>query len=111
VYSLYAGVAEIDRRLDRVSGWLADGGGEREHWIFEFGQSPLTMGGEQAQAGYILHVLDWASREPAFRGACVFALADYAERMGLRAPSGRPRHAWNALRDVIRQTPSAKSAD
>jgi hypothetical protein len=115
IYSLFQRPESIERQLSRVSQWLAAGGAEHEHWIFEFGQSPLTMGGERAQAGFILQVLDWAVREPAFRGACVFALADYAERMGLLASNGRRRETWTAVRDLAQMShgednqPDAKS--
>lgn len=60
------------------------------------------MGGGRAQAGFILHVLEWASHEEAFRGACVFALADYAERTGLLASDGRRRYAWTMVHQTAR---------
>lgn len=110
IYAVYEGTHSIDQKLDRVSQWLAAGGADYEHWLFEFGQSPLTMGGERAQAGFILHVLDWAAREPAFHGGCVFALADYAERMGLVASNGRRRYAWGVLQELAARCPGNEGA-
>jgi hypothetical protein len=37
----------------------------------------------------------WAMRQPDMGGGCVFALGDYAEKMGLLNSSGRKRQAYH----------------
>ena len=81
--------------LSKVQGWIEQHGRDREPWVFEFGQSPLTMGGESAQSHYIQFVTAWAMRQPDMGGGCVFALGDYAEKMGLLNSTGRKRQAYH----------------
>ncbi|NOY83193.1 MAG: hypothetical protein GXP31_19540 [Kiritimatiellaeota bacterium] len=97
-YALYKTREQMGEQLARVSEWIKQSGGNREHWVFEFGQSPLTMGGERAQSHYIQWVTRWAARQPRFAGACVFALGDYVEKMGLINSRGRKRPAYHAYR-------------
>ncbi len=80
---------------------MKEHGRGREHWVFEFGQSPLTMGGERAQSGYIQLVTRWAARLPDMKGACVFALGDYGEKTGLLNSVGRKRQADMEYRRTI----------
>ncbi|HSV74549.1 MAG TPA: hypothetical protein VLH79_12390 [Chthonomonadales bacterium] len=94
LYSLYASRREMDLALRRMEGWIDRHGCAREHWLFEFGQSPVTMGGEAAQAGYLRWGLRWAAGRPEFRGAFVFSLRDDAEKLGLLSAHGRRRQAW-----------------
>jgi hypothetical protein len=94
-YAVFHTRDEMEKALAKVEGWIRQSGRGKPHWVFEFGQSPLTMGGELAQIHYIQTVTVWAMRQPAMRGVCVFALGDYAEKMGLLSSTGRKRRAYH----------------
>jgi hypothetical protein len=94
VYSLFQTRDDMQATLAKVQGWIEQSGRGREHWVFEFGQSPVTMGGELAQSHYIQFVAAWAMRQPEMRGVCVFSLGDYAEKLGLVSSTGRKRLAF-----------------
>lgn len=100
-YSLCKTREEMDERLARVASWVEEFGQDKEHWVFEFGQSSLTMGGERAQSHYIQWLTRWTARQPQFTGTCVFALGDYEEKMGLINSQGRKRPAYNHYRRLL----------
>jgi len=100
-YAVYETRGEVEERLARARGWISQYGQGRDHWVFEFGQSPLTMGGERAQSVYIEDVILWAASVSEMEGACVFALGDYAEKMGLVNSVGRKRPAYQACRRLF----------
>jgi len=105
-YALYQTREEMESVLSKVQGWIERHGRGREHWVFEFGQSPLTMGGESAQSHYIQCVTTWAMRQPDVRGVCVFALGDYAEKMGLLNSTGRKRQAYHDYQRLFTARPA-----
>lgn len=100
-YAMFQTREEMEDVLSKVRRWIEQHGRGREHWVFEFGQSPLTMGGERAQSHYIQHVTGWAMSQPDMQGVCVFALGDYAEKMGLLNSLGRKRPAYHDYRALI----------
>ncbi len=93
-YAIFQTRGEMEEVLAKVAEWIRQAGSDKPHWVFEFGQSPLTMGGELAQSGYIQTVTRWALRQPVMHGVCVFALGDYVEKTGLITSTGRRRPAW-----------------
>jgi hypothetical protein len=107
-YSLFQTRQEMDTVLQEVARWIEQYGQGREHWIFEFGQSPLTMGGELAQANYIQCVATWAMRQVEMQGVCVFALGDYAEKMGLLNSMGRRRPAFRSYQRLMSGNPRSE---
>lgn len=109
-YAVYQTREEMETVLSKVRGWVAQYGQGRPHWVFEFGQSPLTMGGERAQSHYIQFVSRWAASQPDMEGACVFALGDYEEKMGLLNSLGRKRPAYDDYRALI-ETASTPADD
>lgn len=88
-------LSDMEPVLSKTAGWIDEHGRGREHWVFEFGQSPLTMGGERAQSHFVQWIMGWGSRQPNVQGACIFALRDYEERMGLISSTGRKRMAFH----------------
>ena len=95
----------MENVLTKVQAWIELDGRDREHWVFEFGQSPLTMGGESAQSHYIQCVTTWAMRQPEMQGVCVFALGDYAEKTGLLNSTGRTRQAYRDYQRLFIRRP------
>ncbi len=104
-YAVYQTREEMNAVFSKVEGWIREAGQGREHWVFEFGQSPLTMGGELAQSHYIESVTAWAMRRPEMRGVCVFSLGDYAEKLGLVNSLGRKRRAFYDYQRVLSAIP------
>lgn len=100
-YALFQTREQMEDELSKVQGWIERHGRGREHWVFEFGQSPLTMGGERAQSRYIQCVTAWAASQPDMRGVCVFALGDYVEKMGLLNSVGRKRPAYQDYQRMV----------
>jgi len=100
-YALFETREQMEGKLSKVQEWIERHGRGREHWVFEFGQSPLTMGGERAQSRYIQQVTAWAMSQPDMRGVCVFALGDYAEKMGLLNSVGRKRPAYQDYQRML----------
>ena len=99
LYAVFQTRHEMEQKLRRMEDWMKKYGHQKEHWIFETGQSPLTMGGERAQRGFLKWVSEWANRQQ-IRGIFVFGLMDYAEKVGLLSARGRPRlafHFWSAF--------------
>ena len=100
-YALFQTAEEMGEVLSNVQGWIEQYGGGREHWVFEFGQSPLTMGGERGQSCFIQRVTAWAKSQSEMRGVCVFALGDRGEKMGLLNSLGRKRPAYHDYRKIF----------
>jgi len=109
-YSLYQTRKDMEAVLAKVGGWIQESGRGREHWVFEFGQSPVTMGGERSQSHYLQCVTGWAMRRPEMRGVCVFALGDYAEKLGLVNSLGRKRRAYYDYQELLRAIPRQRNA-
>lgn len=109
-YALFQTLEQMESELSKVQGWVDRYGQGREHWVFEFGQSPLTMGGERAQSHFIQKVTGWAASQPDFRGVCVFALGDYAEKTGLLNSTGRKRPAFHAYQRMLSKVNSTENA-
>jgi hypothetical protein len=105
IYSMFQTRSQIEATVSKLEGWIRESGKGREHWIFEFGQSPMTMGGETSQSHFVQLITAWAMRQPELRGVCVFSLGDYAERLGLVNSTGRKRRAYH---DYQRLTAPAK---
>ncbi len=99
-YAVYQTREEMAPRLRSVARWIRDYGRGREHWVFEYGQSPVTMGGERSQRNYLEYVMRWAADQPNMRGACVFSLDDEAEKLGLMTAQGRQREAYRWFRGL-----------
>ncbi len=99
-YAVYQTRAEMSEALATVEGWMDAYGRGRDHWVFEFGQSPVTMGGERAQSGFVQLVAAWAMARPRMRGVCVFALGDHDEKLGLVNSHGRQRLAYTDYRAI-----------
>ncbi|MHB1462236.1 MAG: glycoside hydrolase family protein [Armatimonadota bacterium] len=93
-YAVYQTREETTPRLRSVARWIRDYGRGRENWVFEYGQSPVTMGGERSQRNYVEYVMRWAADQPNMRGACVFSLDDEAEKLGLMTAQGRKREVY-----------------
>jgi hypothetical protein len=87
----------IRGRIEDTRALVAEHGRDIEHWLFEFGHPPVTLGGEPAQANYVLMVLAAFADEPAFRGACVFTIDDTVEVLGLVNAAGHKREVFHAL--------------
>jgi len=100
-YAAFQSREGMERVLSKVAGWVKEYGKGREHWVFEFGQSPLTMGGERAQSHYVQWVTGWATRQQEMKGVCVFALRDYSEKLGLLNSMGRKRSVYKDYRRLI----------
>ena len=49
----------------------------------------------RGQSNCIEGLTRWAAQQPQFQGACVFALGDYEEKMGLVNSQGRKRPAYD----------------
>lgn len=96
-YSMGEQPREIVSRLERATRLVEQHGAGIEHWLFEFGHPPVTLGGEAAQASFTLLVLSHFAQNPAFGGACVFAMDDSAEKLGLMNSVGRRRQLFHAL--------------
>jgi hypothetical protein len=104
-YAVYQTREAMEASLAKAASWMNAYGRGKEHWLFEFGQSPLTMGGERAQSHYVQWVTHWAMRQPDVRGACVFALRDYEEKLGLLSAPGHRRQVYWACRRLARGAP------
>ncbi len=97
IYSLDEGPRIIRQRLHTMDRLVQTHGSGIEHWLFEYGHSPVTSGGERAQTGFHHLVTAHVAIRRAYRGACVFALDDREEKLGLLNAHGRRRPAFNAL--------------
>ena len=102
-YAVYQTRAETSDALARVAGWVDAYGDTREHWVFEYGQSPVTMGGERAQSGFVRLVASWAAAQSPFHGVCVFALGDHDEKLGLVSATGKRRRAFTNYQALARR--------
>lgn len=96
-YSLDEDPQVIRQRLEAMDRLVQRHGRGKEHWLFEYGHSPVTSGGERAQTVFIRMVSGHAADNPAYTGACVFALDDREEKLGLLDARGRRREAFHAL--------------
>ncbi|HZS61041.1 MAG TPA: hypothetical protein VFA43_17330 [Gemmatimonadaceae bacterium] len=94
---LFAGASDLDAQMRSADRWIAAAGqSQKENWIFATYGYPVSHG-EINQERAIWSTLAWATSRPAVKGVIVADAADYGAVTGLRAPSGRLRHAANAV--------------
>ncbi len=94
---LFAGASDLDAQMRSADRWIAAAGQTpKENWVFATYGYPVSHG-EINQERAIWSTLAWATSRPTVKGVIVADAADYGAVTGLRAPSGRLRHAATAV--------------
>jgi hypothetical protein len=109
----FTGGAGLNARLRAADRWMAaepQVSLAKEHWVFTTRGFPETHG-EASQERAVWATLAWATSHAAVKGLVVADAADYDDRTGLRAPTGRLRPVVGAVSRATRNLREAEAPE